>query len=235
MDRLFQDLRVAVRALARHRSFTLVATLTLALGVGATTALFSVVYAVLLRPLPYADSARLVTIGQVTKGSGQAAVDGSVSHLNYLDWKREAGTVQSMALWPRSRFIVTNLGDAEVVDAAVVSPDFFRVFKATPVVGRTFTEDEDRPAGPLAIVVSHGFWQERLGGRADVLSQVVEIGGAAAAHRRRGPSRLRLPEGRGPVDAAGERRSGVRARLRLLERDRAARGRRDGGRPRARS
>jgi putative ABC transport system permease protein len=177
MDRLFQDVRVAVRTLARHRAFTLVATLTLALGVGATTALFSVVYAVLLRPLPYADAAQLVTIGQVTKGRGQAAVDGSVSHLNYLDWKRETRTVQSMSLWARSRFIVTNLGDAEVVDAAVVSPDFFRVFKAAPVVGRTFTEDEDRPAGPLAIVVSHRFWQERLGGRAEVLSQVVEISG----------------------------------------------------------
>jgi predicted permease len=177
MDRLLQDLRVAVRTLARHRAFTLVATLTLALGIGATTALFSVVYAVLLRPLPYADSSRLLTIGQVTKGSGQRAVDGSVSHLNYLDWKREAGTLESMALWARSRFIVTNLGDAEVVDAAVVSPDFFRVFQAAPVMGRTFTEDEDRPAGPLAIVISHGFWQERLGGRADVLSQVIEIGG----------------------------------------------------------
>jgi putative ABC transport system permease protein len=177
MDRFAQDLRVAARTLSRHRSFTLVAAMTLALGVGATTALFSVVYGVLLRPLPYADAPQLITIGQVTKGSGQAAVDGSVSHLNYLDWKREARTLQSMSLWARSRFIVTNLGDAEVVDAAVVSPDFFRVFKAAPVVGRTFTEDEDRPAGPPAIVVSHGFWRERLGGRSDVLSQVIEISG----------------------------------------------------------
>ena len=103
MDRLFQDLRVAVRTLARHRAFTLVAILTLALGIGATTALFTVVYAVLLEPLPYARAERLLTIGQVTKGSGDAAVDGSVSHLNYLDWKREARTIQSMALWARSR------------------------------------------------------------------------------------------------------------------------------------
>ena len=177
MDRFFQDLRVAVRTLVRHRSFTLVATLTLALGIGATTALFSVVYAVLLKPLPYTGSERLLAIGQVTKGSGQHAVDGSVSHLNYLDWKREARTVQSMALWSRSRVIVTNLGDAEVFDAATVSPDFFRVFEALPIAGRTFSEEEDRPAGPLAIVVSHGFWQARLGGRMDVLSQAVEIGG----------------------------------------------------------
>ena len=177
MDRLLHDLRVAVRTLTRHRAFTLVATLTLALGIGATTALFSVVYAVLLKPLPYVASEQLLAIGQVTRGSGQPAVDGSVSHLNYLDWKREAKTIQSMALWGRSRVIVTNLGDAEVFDAASVSPDFFRVFAALPIAGRTFSDDEDRPQGPAAIVVSHAFWQSRLGGRTDVLSQAVEIGG----------------------------------------------------------
>ncbi|MEZ5294316.1 MAG: ABC transporter permease [Vicinamibacterales bacterium] len=177
MDRLFQDLRIASRTLARHPGFSLVAVLTLALGIGATTALFSVVYGVLLRPLPYADADRLVTIGQVTKGSGQPAVDGSVSHLNYLDWKAQARSIASMAIWARSRFIVTNLGDADVVDAAVVSTDFFRTFRASPVMGRAFTDEEDRANGPLAIVVSHAFWQERLGGRADVLSQVVEISG----------------------------------------------------------
>lgn len=177
MDRLLHDLRVAVRTLARHRAFTLVATLTLGLGIGATSALFSVVYAVLLKPLPYVAPEQLLAVGQVTKGSGQSAVDGSVSHLNYLDWKRQAQTIESMALWSRSRVIVTNLGDAEVFDAASVTPDFFGVFKAQPIAGRTFTDDEDRPNGPAAIVVSHAFWQSRLGGRIDVLSQAVEIGG----------------------------------------------------------
>jgi predicted permease len=195
MDRLFQDLRVAVRTLARHRAFALVAILTLALGIGATTALFTVVYAVLLEPLPYARAERLLTIGQVTKGSGDAAVDGSVSHLNYLDWKRDARTIQSMALWARSRFIVTNLGDAEVVNAAVVSPDFFRVFDAAPVTGRTFTQDEDGPTGPPAIIVSHGFWQERLGGRFDVLSQAVEISGRLRPIVGVAPPGFDFPEG----------------------------------------
>lgn len=177
MDRVFQDLRIAIRALRRHRSFTLVAVLTLALGIGATTALFSVVYGVLLKPLPYVAAEQLMAIGQVTKGGTQVAVDGSVSHLNYLDWKRETRTLQSMALWSRSRVVVTNVGDADVFDAAAVTPDFFRVFEAPPILGRTFTAEEDRPQGPPAIVVSHGFWQTRLGGRTDVLSQAVEIGG----------------------------------------------------------
>ena len=176
MDRFFQDLRVAVRALVRHRSFTFVATLTLALGIGATTALFSVVYAVLLKPLPYTRSERLLAIGQVTKGSGQPAVDGSVSHLNYLDWKRESRTIQSMALWSRSRFIVTNLGDAEVFDAAIVSPDFFDVFDAARANRRPHVHRSgDRPTGPWAIIVSHAFWQGRLGGRSNILWPAVEI------------------------------------------------------------
>ncbi|MEZ5417402.1 MAG: ADOP family duplicated permease [Vicinamibacterales bacterium] len=177
MDRLLQNLRVAARALGRHPGFTLVTTLTLALGIGVTTALFTVVYGVLLKPLPYTDADRLVTIGQITRGSGQRAVDGSVSHLNFLDWKRQARTVQSMALWSRSRFVVTNLGDAQVVDAAVATSDLFRVFEAAPVMGRGFTAEEDRPGGPDAIVVGYTFWQERLGGRPDVLSQVIEVSG----------------------------------------------------------
>ena len=177
MDRLLQDLRTATRALARHPSFTLVAVLTLALGVGATTALFSAVYAVLLKPLPYARAEELLAIGQVTKHGGQTAVDGSVSHLNFIDWQRDSRTLQSMALWSRSRFIVTNLGDAEVVNAAIATPDFFKVFEAPPVLGRSFSAEEDLPAGPPAIIVSHAFWQQRLGGRPDVLSQAIEISG----------------------------------------------------------
>jgi len=177
MDRLIQDLRTATRALARHPSFTLIAVLTLALGVGATTALFSAVYAVLLNPLPFARAEELLAIGQVTKHSGQPAVDGSVSHLNFIDWQRDSRTLQSMALWSRSRFIVTNLGDAEVVNAAIATPDFFKVFEAAPVLGRSFSAEEDLPAGPPAIIVSHAFWQQRLGGRPDVLSQAIEISG----------------------------------------------------------
>ncbi|MEZ5285154.1 MAG: ABC transporter permease [Vicinamibacterales bacterium] len=195
MDRLRQDLKVAIRTLMRNRAFTLVAVLTLALGVGATTALFSVAYVVLVKPLPYPDSSRLITIGQVTKGSGERAVSGSVSHLNYLDWKQQAHSVQSMALWARSRFIVTNLGDAEVVDAAVVTTDFFHVFRSAPVVGREFTAGEDRAGGPEAIVVSYAFWQERLGGRADVLSQVVEVSGRPRPIVGVAPRGFDFPEG----------------------------------------
>jgi predicted permease len=179
MDQFRQDLKVAIRALGRHRGFTLVTVLTLALGAGATTAIFSVVYGVLLRPLPYAEPARLVTFGQTAKSDPAEPVSGSTSHVNFLDWKRESATIRPMALYSRGRAVISNQGEADVVPIGSVTPGFFAVFKAAPIMGREFTPDEDNPNGPRAIVVSHGFWQERLGGQDDVLSQSVEISGIA--------------------------------------------------------
>ena len=177
MDRLLQDLKIAVRTLIRQRTFSLVAILTLALGVGATTAIFSVVYGILLRPLPYAQSNRLVTLGQTAKDDPQEPVDGSSSHVNFLDWKRSSKTISSMALYSGSRAVISNQGAADVVRIGSVTPGFFDVFRATPIQGREFTEEENQPTGPRAVVVSYGFWQDRLGSRPDVLSQSVEISG----------------------------------------------------------
>ncbi len=177
MDRLTQDLKIAVRTLLRQRTFTWVAVLTLALGVGATTAIFSVVYGILLRPLPYVDSERLVTFGQTARSAPAEPVDGSTAHVNFIDWKRTAKTIETMALYSGGRAVISNQGEADVIPIGSVTPDFFAVFKATPILGREFTADENLPSGPRAIVVSYGFWQDRLGGRDDVLSQTVEISG----------------------------------------------------------
>jgi putative ABC transport system permease protein len=179
MDRLRQDLKVAVRSLARQRVFSLVAVLTLALGVGATTAIFSVVYGILLKPLPYAASDRLVTLGQTARSAPAEPVGGSTSHVNFLDWKRLSNAIPEMALFSGGRAVISNEGEADVVPIGSVTPGFFSVFRATPIVGRDFTADENRPTGPRAVVVSYGFWQERLGGRADVLTQSVEVSGVA--------------------------------------------------------
>jgi putative ABC transport system permease protein len=177
MDRLFQDFRIATRTLLRQRTFSLVAILTLALGVGATTAIFSVVYGILLRPLPYEQSDRIVAFGQTAKSAPVEPGEGSSSQLNFLDWKRESKTIPLMALYKAGRTVVSNQSEADVVRIGAVTPDFFPVFKATPVRGRTFTADENLPSGPRAVVVSYGFWQERLGGRDDVLLQSLEISG----------------------------------------------------------
>src|SRR6476659_9928361 len=171
MERIFADLRVATRSLARQKTFSLVAILTLALGVGATTAIFSVVYGILLRPLPYVRADRLVALGQTAKNSPVPPVDGSTSHANFVDWKRESKTIPLMALYSAGRAVVGSAGETDVVPIGSVTTDFFAVFKAAPLRGREFTADEDRARGPRAVIVSYGFWQERLGGRDDVLAQ----------------------------------------------------------------
>lgn len=177
MDQLLQNLRVATRSLLRHRAFSLAAIVTLALGIGASTAIFSVVYGILLRPLPHTESERLVTLGQTAADNPTEPVSGSVSPANFPDWQRESKTVASMALYTGSRFVVTNLGDADVVEGGIVTPGFFSVFKAPPMMGRDFTDEENSPRGPQAVIVSHAFWQQRLGGRPDVLKQSIEISG----------------------------------------------------------
>ena len=177
MDTVLQDLRIAVRALARQRTFTTVAVLTLALGIGATTVIFSVVYGILLKPLPYAQSDRLVTLGETSRSNPQVPDSGSSSAVNFLDWQREAKTIRPMALYSAGRAVITSQGETDVVRFSSVTPDFFAVFKVTPIVGRVFTADEDRPSGPRAAIVSYGFWQERLGGRSDVLTQSIDVSG----------------------------------------------------------
>jgi putative ABC transport system permease protein len=180
MNRVLQDFKVATRALWRQRTFSTVAVLTLALGVGATTAIFSVVYGILLKPLPYVQAERIVTLGQTAKSAPAEPVDGSSSHVNFLDWKRQSKTIPQMAMYSGGRAVISSQGEADVVPVGSVTPGFFEVFRATPIMGREFTAEEDRPGGPRPVIVSYGFWQERLGGRADVLSQSVEISGVSS-------------------------------------------------------
>jgi putative ABC transport system permease protein len=175
MDTIFHDLRVSVRALLNRPGFTAVAVATLALGLGATTALFSVVYGVLLRPLPYADSERIVSVWQTPRNNPGRNPDGSVSHMNFVDWKAESASFESAALFSGATYIVSDANDAEVVPGGAVSPEFFKVFGANLVKGRAFTPQEDLANGPRVAIVSYGFWQERLGGRADVIGSSVEL------------------------------------------------------------
>src|SRR5215467_2614408 len=148
MEHIIHNLRVATRTLLKQKSFTLVALLTLALGTGATTAVFSVVDGVLLKPLPYADPDRIVSLWGTAKDNPGPNIVGTVSHLNYLDWKREAKSFEAMALYGGGNFVVTGLGDADIVRGATVTPDFFQVFKAPPIMGREFTAEEDLPNRP---------------------------------------------------------------------------------------
>ncbi len=175
MDTLRQDVRIAFRSLVARPGFALVAAGTLALAMGATTALFSVIEGVLLRPLPYPDADRIVSMWQTARDNPQGNPVGSVSHLNFVDWRRQASSFETTALYSHATFIVTGGGDTAVVPGAVVTPDFFEVFGAALVRGRSFTPAEDAAHGPLVVVISEGFWRDRLGGRPDAIGSTIEI------------------------------------------------------------
>lgn len=177
MERLIQDFRFALRSLGRQRGFTVVAILTLGLGIGATTAIFSVVQNVLLRPMPYSDADRIVTLWQTDSDEPIDDLGGVMSHPDFKDLQARARSFDAVALYSGANVSLSGLGDAEVLRGAIVTPDFFRVFDAQPILGRSFTAEEDLPGGPRAVIVSYGFWQERLGGGPDVLGRTLTISG----------------------------------------------------------
>ena len=181
MTNLLLDLRVAARAPRRQLGFSAVAVLTLTLGSGGAIAIFSLVYGVLLRPLPYQDPGRLVALWQTARDDPRVSLDGSISYANFLDWRRQARSFDGMALYSGGLITLTGPGEAEVVRGAIVTPGFFQVFGRPPVIGRDFTEQENLAGGPEVVIVSDGFWRERLGGRPDVLGRTVEISGRPRA------------------------------------------------------
>ena len=150
------DFRFALRQLYKSPGFAFVAVLTLALGIGANTAIFSVIYAVLLRPLPYPDADRLVVLSESDVNQPEI----SISFPDYLDWKHDNTTFDEIAISRRESFNLSGLeGRApEQISGAIVSANFFKVIGLKPQLGRTFTVEEDRVGGPLLAVISDRLW-----------------------------------------------------------------------------
>lgn len=159
MDSLLQDFRHSVRMLWRSPAFTIAVVSALALGIGVNTAIFSVINTVLLKPLPYPDPSRLmVFVNTSPQGSGPGA-----SPTKFNVWRRQTGAFQDVAAY---RFNVVNLmgtSDPEQIAAGQVSADFFRLFGAPIIAGRTFTANEDLPGSGHFVVLSEGFWKRRFG------------------------------------------------------------------------
>src|SRR2546428_11037802 len=160
MDTLLQDIRYALRTLAKSPGFTLVAVLTLALGIGANTAIFSVFYGVLLRPLPYAEPDRIVGLAQTYPGGRGAK---SVTYVQFQFLERHSQIFQSLAGSASVGFNLSNGTQADRVHGLRVSKEYFRVLGVAPAFGRAFLADEDQPSGPSAIILSDGLWRARLG------------------------------------------------------------------------
>ena len=179
-DVLFQDIRYGFRLMVRSPGFTAVAVVTLALGIGANAAIFSVVNAVLLRPLPFADPARLVQISHVPPAkSFPGMTTFPVSAANYLDWRAQNQSFTDMAIYTGARFILTGQGDPESLTSIPVSPNFFNVLGAQPMLGRTFAPDEDQPGWSNVTILTYSFWQTRFGGDKDIIGKSMTLNGAS--------------------------------------------------------
>jgi putative ABC transport system permease protein len=173
MRTLLQDLRFGWRTLWRRPGFTAVAVLTLALGIGANTAIFSVVNAVLLRPLPYEGSEWLVVLTEESRQNPSMFI----SYPNFLDWKERSRSFEALAVHRQQAFILTGGEEPERLDGRQVSADFFNVFGVRPELGRAFLGEEDRPGGRPVAVLSHGLWERRFGGGPGVVGGTITLDG----------------------------------------------------------
>ncbi len=168
------DLRYAARVLRKARLFTTIGVLTVALGIGASTALFSVVNGVLLNPLPYPRADRLVTLYEDVPGVN----NGSMSYPNFLDWQRMSRTFASMAIYRNQDYSLTGGGEPERLSGFMVSADFFSTLGQTPILGRDFTSADDRLGARPVAIVSGGFWERRFGHSTSVLNSTITLNGA---------------------------------------------------------
>ena len=175
MDTLFQDLRYAVRTLLKNRSFTAVAVLALALGIGANTAIFSVVNAVLLRPLPYDEPDRLVLIE--TNNPQQKIKQAPTSLPDFLDWSEQQSAFQQIAAFSRWSTVLTGGGEPERLSTGFVSGGLFSTLGVKPIHGRTFSDGEDLPGAETVLVVSSGLWKRRFGSDPGLVGQTITLDG----------------------------------------------------------
>jgi predicted permease len=175
LETLWQDIGYGVRMLRRNPGFTLVTVITLALGIGANTAMFSVVDTVLLRPLPYTDPDRILAVWEDARIHGFAR--NHIAPANYFDWTEQNHVFDGMAAFIEHSFNLSGGGEPERVEAMRVSASLFSVLGVSPVLGRSFLPEEDQPSGERVIVISHGLWQRRLGGDAKPIGQTLTLNG----------------------------------------------------------
>ncbi len=178
MERVVQDVRHALRLMGRHRGFTAAALITLALGIGANTAIFSIVYGVLFRPLPYRDADRLVRVWEEHSGARPVVRGPLLSNRTFYAWNDNATTIDALAAFSRSDFTLTGSGEPVRVAGASVSPVLFRMVGLPPAAGRLL-DDSDAVPNPTSVVISHGFWHERFGGDPAIVGRTLMLDGRA--------------------------------------------------------
>ena len=177
MENLLKDIRYAIRGLRKQPGFTIVAVLTLALGIGANTAIFSVVNAVLLKPIGFKDPDRLAIIWEDAAFAGFPR--NTPAPANFFDWKNQNRSFEDMAATATRSFNLTGDGEPERVAAHAVTANFFPLIGVQPLLGRAFSEEEDRPGSNRVALLSHQLWKSRYGGANDIVDKNIQLNGEA--------------------------------------------------------
>jgi putative ABC transport system permease protein len=175
MATMWQDVRYGIRMLLKSPGMTAIAVLAIALGVGANTAIFSVVNAVLLRPLPFTQPDRLVRVfgTNVKKGVNS----NPTSYLNFVDWRDQSHAFEQMVAYGEGTATLTGIGTPEQIEGATISASVFPMLGVNPILGRTFTSDEEQPGKTHVVVISEGLWRRRFGADPGIIGRTIMVGG----------------------------------------------------------
>src|SRR5262249_25054134 len=193
MRKLFQDLRFGVRMLIKQSGFTLIAVLTLALGIGANTAIFSVVNAVLLRALPYPEPGRLVRFWETNPGRGWPEFAASAP--NFADWRKQQSVCEQLAAYEFNTFNFTGSGEPERVAALSVTANFFSVLGVAPAHGRNFLPEEEQSGRTHVAILSDGLWRRRFGADPNLSGSRIQLSGESYTVVGVMPPRFQLTQG----------------------------------------
>jgi len=175
MERLLQDLRHATRVLLKTPGYTFIIIFTLAVGIGANTAMFSIVNGVLLEGLPFPDAERIVDLNEVERAD---RTRGAVAPATFIDWRTQSTTIEVMSAYRQRTFnVALSAGEPERLPGASTSSTFFDVLGVAPILGRQFTRDDAEPGRGQNVVLSYGFWQRRFGGSPDAINQTIRLNG----------------------------------------------------------
>ena len=175
LETLVQDLRFGLRMLRKNPVFTAVTVVTLALGIGANTAIFSVVNELLLRPLPYSDAERLAMLWEVTP---EGRHQNTTSRANFRNWREQSTTFEGMAAFSDQRLSLSGDGEPEEVSVQLANPNLFQVLGVEPIMGRVMTEEDAHPGAAKVAVLSYGLWQRRFGGDPQVIGKPIMLNGS---------------------------------------------------------
>jgi putative ABC transport system permease protein len=178
--------------LLKRPSFTLVAIITLALGIGANTTIFSFVNGILLRSLPYPQPERLVMLDETALKRGITSM--GVSYPNFLDWREQNRVFEDIAAYDTSSLALTGSGEPEQLQGANIGHGLFEILRVAPLMGRTFTEEEDRPNNDTVVILSHGLWQRRFGGDPEIIGQSIMLNARPRTVIAVMPPDFRFPE-----------------------------------------